>query len=199
VLVALTGGIGSGKSTVADAFASHGAFVIDSDQLARSVIERGTPGFDEVVARFGDSILVDGEIDRNKLGEIVFRDENSRKDLEGIIHPLIREATAELVKYAGANAIVINQIPLLFETQGAKRFDFVITVEANLELRKERLRERGMKEYEIERRIAAQASDEQRRSISDAVIINNGSIDQLEGRVEEVWKELVAKKNSNQL
>ena len=121
------------------------------------------------------------------------------RSLEGIIHPLIREATAELVKYAGASAIVINQIPLLFETQGAQRFDFVITVEADLGLRKERLRERGMKEYEVERRIAAQASDEQRRSISDAVIINNGSVEELERRVEEVWQELVAKKNSNKL
>lgn len=197
MLVALTGGIGSGKSTVADAFALRGAFVIDSDQLARAVIERGTPGFDEVVSRFGDSILSDGDIDRAQLSEIVFRDEEARKDLEGIIHPLIRSATAELISYAGINSIVINQIPLLFETAGSWRFDTVITVEADLDIRRERLRQRGMKDYEIDRRIAAQATDQQRRSIADFVIINNGSIDDLERRVEEVWQELVAKKASN--
>ena len=193
MLVALTGGIGSGKSTVADAFAHRGAFVIDSDQLARAVIERGTPGFDEVVSRFGDSILSDGDIDRAQLSEIVFRDEVARKDLEGIIHPLIRNATAELISYAGSKSIIINQIPLLFETDGAKRFDAVITVETDLEIRRQRLRERGMKDYEIDRRIAAQATDQQRSSISDFVIVNNGSIDDVERRVEEVWQELVSR------
>lgn len=193
MLVALTGGIGSGKSTVADAFAHRGAFVIDSDQLARAVIERGTPGFDEVVSRFGDSILSDGDIDRARLSEIVFRDEVARKDLEGIIHPLIRNATAELISYAGSKSIIINQIPLLFETDGAKRFDAVITVEADLDIRRQRLRERGMKDYEIDRRIAAQATDQQRSSISDFVIVNNGSIDDVERRVEEVWQELVSR------
>ena len=144
--VALTGGIGSGKSTVAEIFEDLGALVIDSDQLAREVIERGTSGYDAVLSRFGDSILKEGEIDRSALGAIVFADEKARKDLEGIIHPLVRERSEKIASRAGDSRIVINQIPLLVETSGAKRFDFVITVEADLEIRRERLRARGMKE-----------------------------------------------------
>ena len=185
--VALTGGIGSGKSTVAEIFEDLGALVIDSDQLAREVIERGTSGYDAVLSRFGDSILKEGEIDRSALGAIVFADEKARKDLEAIIHPLVRERSEKIASRAGDSRIVINQIPLLVETSGAKRFDFVITVEADLEIRRERLRARGMKDYEISRRISAQASDDERKAIANIVITNNGSLDELTREVERVW------------
>lgn len=186
--IALTGGIGSGKSLAGEFFQELGAVVIDSDQLARDVIERGTEGFDEVLSRFGDEVLDDGEINRSKLAEIVFKDENARRDLEEIIHPKVRELATKIAARVPSDGVVINQIPLLFETKGANRFDFVITISANLELRKARLAERGLKSYEIERRISAQVTDEERESIANCVIQNEGSIDDLERAVQGVWE-----------
>jgi dephospho-CoA kinase len=186
--VALTGGIGSGKSTVADFLDELGAFVIDSDQLARDVVERGTPGYEAVLAAFGDGILTDGEIDRAKLAEIVFKDAAARATLESIIHPLVRDAAEKMVKSLPADAVVINQIPLLVETDGAKRFDFVITVSADEDIRRRRLIERGMKEYEITKRLAAQVNDAAREAIANSIIRNNGSIDELRQVVEELWR-----------
>lgn len=185
--VGLTGGIGSGKSTVAELLQELGAYVVDADQLARQVIQRGTPGFDEVVSQFGDSILVNGEIDRANLAAVVFNDANKRKALEEIIHPLVRQAAEQIMQELPKGAVVINEIPLLFETAGANRFDFVISVGINDENRLVRLRERGMKDYEIHQRISAQASDEQRASISDVVIDNNGNLDDLRMQVEKLW------------
>lgn len=186
--IALTGGIGSGKSLAGEFFAELGAIVIDSDQLAREVIERGRPGYDEVVARFGDEILDAGEIDRSKLASIIFSDSAARKDLEAIIHPKVREAAARIVARAGEGAVVINQIPLLFESNGAKRFDLVITVAATPENRKARLLARGLKGYEIDARIAAQASEEERASIADFILNNDGSESDLERAVTELWE-----------
>lgn len=186
--IALTGGIGSGKSLAGEFFQELGAVVIDSDQLARDVIERGTEGFDEVLSRFGDEVLDDGEINRSKLSEIVFKDENARRDLEEIIHPKVRELATRIAARVPSEGVVINQIPLLFETKGANRFDFVITISANLEVRKARLAERGLKSYEIERRISAQVTDEERESIANYVIQNEGSIDDLERAVQGVWE-----------
>lgn len=186
--IALTGGIGSGKSLASEFFQDLGAVVIDSDQLAREVIERGSEGFDEVIARFGDEVLSGGEINRTKLAEIVFSDESARRELEEIIHPKVRERATKLASRVPSDGVVINQIPLLFETNGAGRFDLVITISSKLESRKKRLAERGLKSYEIERRISAQASDEQRESIADLVIRNDGSIDDLERAVCEAWE-----------
>jgi len=186
--IALTGGIGSGKSLAGEFFAELGAIVIDSDQLAREVIERGRPGYDEVVARFGDEILVAGEIDRSKLASIIFSDSAARKDLEAIIHPKVRDAAARIVARAGEDAVVITQIPLLFESNGAKRFDLVITVAATPEIRKARLLARGLKGYEIDARIAAQASEEERASIADFILNNDGSESDLERAVTELWE-----------
>ena len=188
ISIALTGGIGSGKSLVADLFAEFGAICIDSDQLAREVIERGKPGFDEVIARFGDDILSDGEIDRGKLAAIIFQDSKARSDLEEIIHPKIREMAARITSRAGEDAVVINEIPLLFETQGQSRFDLVITVESKDENRKSRLLSRGLKGYEIDRRIAAQASRAERLSIADIVIENDGDTESLEKEVLRIWE-----------
>jgi dephospho-CoA kinase len=189
--VALTGGIGSGKSLVGEYFEALGAIVIDSDQLARDVIERGSDGFDQVIDRFGDGILKDGEIDRAALARVVFTDADARRDLEEIIHPRVRAHSEEIVTRAGTNAIVINQIPLLFETKGADRFDLVITIEASEELRIERAITRGLKEYEVRQRMANQASEEDRRSIADIVIVNDGSAAELLTEVERVWNEVL--------
>ena len=186
--VALTGGIGSGKSTVAEFLDELGAFVIDSDQLARDVVERGTPGYEAVLAAFGDGILTDGEIDRAKLAEIVFKDAAARATLESIIHPLVRDAAEKTVRNLPSDAVVINQIPLLVETAGAKRFDFVITVSADEDARRRRLIERGMKDYEITKRLAAQVDDAAREAIAHFVIRNSGSIEELRQAVEVLWR-----------
>jgi len=153
--VAVTGGIGSGKSLVGEYLQELGAIVCDSDQFSRTAIERGSTGFDEVVARFGDSILRDGQIDRARLGELVFSDETARRDLEAIVHPRVRAMTEQVLKTAKDGDVVVNQIPLLFETAGANRFDFVITVAADEQLRISRLVARGMKEHDARKRIAA--------------------------------------------
>ena len=182
--VALTGGIGSGKSLVGEILEELGALVIDSDQLAREVIERGSPGYEEVVTAFGDSILSEGQIDRSKLAAVVFNESDLRKKLESIIHPLVREAAEKLARKLPSGAILINQIPLLVESDGAKRFDYVVTVSADEEIRRERLRLRGLKDYEITQRIAAQVSDLEREKIANYIIRNNGSIDELTRAVE---------------
>jgi len=182
--VALTGGIGSGKSLVGEILEELGALVIDSDQLAREVIERGSPGYEEVVAAFGDSILSEGQIDRSKLAAVVFNESDLRKKLESIIHPLVREAAEKLARKLPSGAILINQIPLLVESDGAKRFDYVVTVSADEEIRRERLRLRGLKDYEITQRIAAQVSDLEREKIANYIIRNDGSIDELTRAVE---------------
>lgn len=185
--VALTGGIGSGKSTVAEMLQECGAIVIDSDQLSRDVIERGTPGYESVLAEFGDEILTDGEINRAALAEIVFKDQKKRELLEGIIHPLVRERAESLMRNVPNNSIVVNQIPLLVETDGAKRFDYIITVSASEDVRRKRLIERGMKEYEIAKRLQAQVDDRAREAIADHVLTNNGSLDDLQRSVEDLW------------
>lgn len=184
--VALTGGIGSGKSLVGEILEELGALVIDSDQLAREVIERGSPGYEEVVTAFGDSILSEGQIDRSKLAAVVFNESDLRKKLESIIHPLVREAAEKLARKLPSGAILINQIPLLVESDGAKRFDYVVTVSADEELRRERLRLRGLKDYEITQRMAAQVSDSEREKIANYIIRNDGSIDELTRAVEEL-------------
>ena len=184
--VALTGGIGSGKSLVGEILEELGALVIDSDQLAREVIERGSPGYEEVVTAFGDSILSEGQIDRSKLAAVVFNESDLRKKLESIIHPLVREAAEKLARKLPSGAILINQIPLLVESDGAKRFDYVVTVSADEEIRRERLRLRGLKDYEITQRMAVQVSDSEREKIANYIIRNNGSIDELTRAVEQL-------------
>lgn len=189
-IIALTGGIGAGKSLVAQYFSELGARVVDADQLSRVAIERGSEGFDEVLLRFGESILRDGDIDRKALAEIVFADPSARADLEAIIHPRVRELFSEVVADLEADETLVYEIPLLVESNAASNFDLVITVEADLEMRKERLRKRGMFISEIERRIAAQASREEREAQADHIITNDGDEDALLRSVENLWEDL---------
>lgn len=188
LIVGLTGGIGSGKSTVANMFAQLGALTIDADQLARQVIEPGSAGFEEVIATFGDKILVEGEIDRAKLGAIVFKDVAKRKALEAIIHPRVQEELARKIATLSPGDILIYEIPLLVETGSADKFDYVITVESDVENRLDRLFERGLSEKESERRIAAQASSEERTAVADSVIVNDGLRSELFAEVARVWE-----------
>jgi dephospho-CoA kinase len=189
-IIALTGGIGAGKSLVAQYFSELGARVVDADQLSRLAIERGSEGFDEVLLRFGESILRDGDIDRKALAEIVFADASARADLEAIIHPRVRELFNEVVADLEPDETLVYEIPLLVESNAAANFDLVITVEADLEMRKERLRKRGMFISEIERRIAAQASREEREAQADHIITNDGDEDALLRSVENLWEDL---------
>jgi len=189
-IIALTGGIGAGKSLVAQYFSELGARVVDADQLSRVAIERGSGGFDEVLLRFGESILRDGDIDRKALAEIVFADASARADLEAIIHPRVRELFSDVVADLAPDETLIYEIPLLVESSAASNFDLVITVEADLEIRKERLRKRGMFISEIERRMAAQASREEREAQADHIIINDGDEDALLRSVENLWEDL---------
>lgn len=187
LLVALTGGIGSGKSLAAEYFASCGAQVLDFDQLARDVVERGSEGFDEIVLRFGDEVLREGSLDRARLAEIVFNDGIARKDLEAITHPKIRAAFDQIVSELGPETILVSQIPLLAESSYSYPFDFVITVSASVDTRRERLIARGMKGYQVEQRLAAQASDVEREAIADAILRNDGSEDELLRQVENLY------------
>ena len=188
LVVGLTGGIGAGKSTVAQFFAQLGALVIDADQLARMAIERGTDGFADVMLRFGDEVIVNGDIDRKKLAEIVFSDPQARKDLEAIIHPRVQALFAEAVADLNDEDILIYEIPLLVETGAASKFDYIVTVESELELRKERLLKKGLYISQIEKRMASQASPEARAAIADKVIRNDGDEDSLLRKVENLWE-----------
>ena len=188
LIVGLTGGIGAGKSTVANMFAQLGALTIDADQLARIAIEPGSSGFNEVVSTFGADVLNDGEIDRQRLGTIVFNDAAKRKQLEAIVHPRVQEALANKIKSLSPGDILIYEIPLLVETGAAKKFDYVITVESDIENRLDRLFERVLEEDEAQRRIDAQASQFEREAVADFVIVNDGERADLFGEVAKVWE-----------
>lgn len=186
--VGLTGGVGSGKSTVAGLLAGHGAVIIDADAIARAVVEPGTPGFDAVVAEFGDEVVgADGALDRPALAAIVFGDEQRRAALNGIVHPLVGERVAELEAAAPEGAVTVYDVPLLVENDMAAGFDFVVVVLADPELRLRRLAGRGMPEADARRRMAAQASDEHRRAVADEIIANDGDLADLRTAVDRVW------------
>lgn len=188
----LTGGIGAGKSEVSRLLASYGAVLIDSDQIAREVVEPGTPGLAAVVAEFGAEVLdAEGRLDRPKLGAIVFADQQRLAALNAIIHPLVRERSAELERAAEEGAIVVHDVPLLTENGLAPLFDLVLVVDASPATQLDRLvRLRGMAEDEARSRMAAQATREQRLAIADLVIDNDGPLEALEPQVRKVWEDL---------
>jgi dephospho-CoA kinase len=196
LIVALTGGIGSGKTMVGEIFTELGALVVDSDQLAREVVERGSKGFDLIVTEFGDEILKNGDLDRAALASLIFKDPKKRARLEEITHPLIRQSFAKIVSSAGSDSIIINQIPLLVESKHDYKFDHVITISASEKIRTERLIKRGLTLTQIEQRMKAQATDTQREVISDTVIVNDKSEQELLAQVEKIWESLNNKSKS---
>jgi len=194
MMVGLTGGIGAGKSAVATRLRELGATVIDADQLAREAVAPGTPGLAEVVAEFGADLLTPaGELDRPELGRRVFADADARQRLEKIIHPRVRASTVDLIGRAPEGAVVVNDVPLLVEAGLAGSYEVVIVVLAPAETRLARLvRDRGMSEAEARSRMAAQATDEQRRAVADIVIDNDGTLDDLRAAVDALWPRLSA-------
>ncbi len=194
VRVGLTGGVASGKSTVSAILDELGAVIIDGDVLAREVVAKGTPGLEQVVAEFGTELLTpDGDLDRPAMGRIVFADESARRRLEAIVHPLVFERIVELEAATSPDDVVVHDIPLLAESGRADTFDAVIVVDADPELQVERMiSERGWTREDAQSRMLAQASREERLAIATHVIENDGTLDQLRARVEEVFRELRA-------
>ena len=190
MLIGLTGGIGSGKSTVAKRLVELGATEIDADLLAREVVEPGSVGLEQVAKRFGEDLIQgDGTLNRALLAERAFGSEQNRKDLEGILHPLIQKLSRERI--AQASGIVIYTIPLLVESKSQLPFDKVITVSAPEEVRVARLVEsRGMSPEAAIARIRAQASDQEREAVADYVIDSDCSMEELIERVDAVFAEL---------
>jgi dephospho-CoA kinase len=201
--VGLTGGIGSGKSTVSARLASLGAVILDADKAARAVVEPGTPGLAEITAAFGPGVLAaDGALDRARLAEIVFADQAALATLNGITHPLIhayiRAAEEAAIESGGDGVVLVHDVALLAEWGRAKEFDLVIVVDVPVETQLERLvGERGMAADQATARIAAQAGREQRLAVADIVIDNSGSRAELERRVDEVWGELAARASAS--
>jgi dephospho-CoA kinase len=199
VRVGLTGGVGSGKSTVAQLLAGHGATVFDADAIAREVVETGTPGFDAVVAQFGtDIVAADGSLDRAVLASVVFNDERARRELNAIVHPLVGEQFTAQMAAATPDSIVVYDVPLLVEGNLAEGFDVVVVVEADQQTRVARLQERGMPEQDARARMATQATDEQRRAVAHELINNDGNRESLETQVGELWERLIERRDSGQ-
>lgn len=194
MLVALTGGIGSGKSTVASLLAARGAVVVDADAIARLVVEPGMPAFVQLVERFGEGIVAaDGTLDRPALAAVAFSDDDNRKALGEITWPAIGKETERQIADAGDDAVVVCDIPLLVESKaaGARPYAAVIVVEAPRELRLDRLVLRGLTRDDAEARMAAQATDEQRREVATQLVDNAGDLASLEAQVDEVWADLL--------
>lgn len=188
--IGLTGGIAAGKSVVARRLAAHGAAVIDHDVLAREVVDVGTPGLAAVVEEFGPVLDALGRLDRRALGERVFADPKALDRLNAIVHPLVREAAreAEARAVADGHDVVVHDIPLLVETGQAGHFDVLVVVDAQAELRVERLvRERGLGREAAWARLAAQADDEARLEAADVVLDGSGEVAELEAQVDAVW------------
>lgn len=185
----LTGGIGSGKSTVSARLASHGAIVIDYDLLAREAVEPGTPALAEITERFGDDVIAaDGTLDRTALGAVVFGDDAARHDLEAITHPAIFDLAIAREATVPDDAVVVHDHPLLVEVGMDAFCDLVVVVDVPVDVQVERLVTlRGMTEADARARLAAQGSREERVAVADIVLDNTGSIEDLEARVDEIW------------
>lgn len=187
--IGLTGGIGAGKSTVSAAFSDCGGIVVDGDVISREVVEPGTEGLAKLVDAFGAQILrPDGALDRPALAAIAFSDEDKRQTLNGIVHPLVAHRRSELIAAAGEDAVIVEDIPLLVESQMAPMFPLVVIVNADPEVRVQRLIEhRGFTEADARARIAAQATEEQRRLVADVWLDNAGSPGELVEKARDLW------------
>jgi len=191
LMVGLTGGIGAGKSTVANMLTARGAVVIDADAIAREVVEPGMPALAKLVDRFGPEILrPDGSLDRAALAAVAFVDDETRKELEAITHPAIGAEFLRRVAEAPADAVVVHDVPLLVESRRGFEYGAVIVVEAPLEVRLDRLEARGVARDDARRRIGLQATDEDRGKVATWVVDNSGDVGHLEKQVGEIWSEL---------
>lgn len=189
----LSGGIGSGKSTVAKILSDLGAVVIDADAIAKEVLEPGQVGYESVVHAFGGSVLdTSGNIDRKQLAAAVFQDTSQLAQLEAIVHPAVSARVTQIRESLPANSIVVYDTPLLVEKQLQDQFDKVIIVFADVDVRRSRLVSRGLDTSDIAARIANQVTDEQRMAIADFVVTNNGSLQELREHVTQVWHQLTA-------
>ena len=197
MFVGLTGGIGSGKTTVAELFAELGARVVFADEISRHLLDVGQPGYEPVLAQFGPTIqLPDGHINRQALAQEVFNNPKALHILESIIHPLVAQEVAKIRATTAHDEIVIYESPLLIEKNIHLTCDAVIVVFANADVRLARLLERGMNGDEVQRRMATQLDDESRIAVADYVIDNSGSRDELTSRVAEVWADLQASRSA---
>jgi len=193
LLVGLTGGIGAGKSTVADLLAERGAVIVDADEVARAVVEQGQPALAKLVDRFGPAILdADGRLDRSALAKLAFVDDEARRDLEAITHPAINEEFGRRVAAAPSDAVVVLDVPLLVESPQARErgYQTVIVVEAPRDVRLARLETRGVDRADAEARMTAQAGDAERRKVATYVVDNSGDRAALEHQIDEVWSDL---------
>lgn len=189
----LSGGIGSGKSTVAKILSDLGAVVIDADAIAKEILEPGQIGYENAIHKFGEVILdTSGNIDRKKLAELVFQDTTKLLQLEEIVHPAVVARVAQIRESLPSMATVVYDTPLLVEKQLQNQFDSVLMVFADLDIRKQRLVDRGLEIGDIEARLTNQVSDEQRAAIANFVIVNNGSLQELRDNVTKVWQQLSA-------
>lgn len=196
--VGLTGGIGSGKSTIAALLGERGAHVVDADRLAREVLRPGGAGFERVVREFGAGlVLPTGELDRVRLAEVVFADPAARRRLEEIVHPLVRQAAAEACRRLERDQVVVEDVPLLVEAGLAGDYDVVVVVEAPVELRLARLAARGLSPREARTRMAQQADDAARRAVADEVVANTGDLPQLAATVDQLWTRLLARQRGS--
>ncbi len=191
-LIGLTGGIAAGKSTVARRWVESGAIEIDADQVARQVVEPGTPGLKAIVENFGSDILTEsGELDRKALGKLIFSDQDKRELLNSILHPLIKERTRQLLSEMPEQAIVVYNVPLLVEAAVDHAFDLVVTVEAPEEEQIRRLvRNRGLTETDARNRIAAQAKPVERAARADRILNSNQDINLLLRDADVLWREI---------
>ena len=198
LVVGLTGGVGAGKSTVSGLLADHGAVIVDADAIAHAVVEPGTSGFQQILDAFGDEVLYyDGMLDRKALAALVFRDDVARKQLEGIIHPLVRQQSDLMTALADDDAIVVHDVPLLAETGRLDSYDVIVVVDAPADVRISRLlQSRGWDVSTAQARINAQASREDRLAIADEVIVNTGDLGKLKDQVDQLWHRLVTRRDA---
>ena len=191
LMIGLTGGIGSGKSTVAAMLTRRGAIVVDADAIAREVVQPGTPALAKLVERFGHDIQRgDGSLDRAALAAKAFASDEAKRDLEAITHPAIGEEFLRRVAAAPADGVVVHDVPLLVESKRGLEYAAVIVVEAPLEVRLARLEHRGVPHDDARRRIEMQASDEERRTVATWVVDNADDLAALEAKVADIWRDL---------
>ena len=196
MLIGLTGGIGAGKSTVAQLFEERGVPIVDADAIARDVVKPGQPALAELVEYFGESILgAGGELNRGKLAEVAFADAESHEALNAIMHPAISAETAKRIDaLRGEHSVIVHDVPLLVEAGLAGNYDLTVLVDTPAQIRLQRLTElRGMDPEDAKKRIAAQATDEQRRAACDVALDNSGDIEHLRAQFEEMWERFISR------